>query len=373
MQYKDFKGIKLSRLGMGNMRLPTVDGDGNSPIDYDKAKEIIDMCMRRGINYYDTAYIYHNAKSEEFVGKALSEYPRDSFYVADKFNMQANPDFKAQFAEQLERLNMDRIDFYLIHGINDGTIDLAKNSGCIDYFDSLKKEGKIKYFGFSFHGSPDGLRRTLPLYNWDFVQIQLNYYDWYTGDAKELYEILKEAGIPAMIMEPVHGGLLANLNDEAAKLLTDYAPDKSQASWALRWAAELENNCVILSGMTTIEQARDNIATFSDPVPLTDEEHEIIKKAAVIQHSAIAVACTACRYCCPDCPVGLDIPVLLKMYNDAKVGGAWRLSSLMGIPQDKWPTACIGCGSCTGHCPQSIDVPKYMAEMVDMLKEMKII
>lgn len=181
MQYKNFKdNISLSRLGMGAMRLPVV-GEDQGNIDYDKAKEIIDYAYKNGINYYDTAYIYHNQKSEEFLGKALKEYPRESFYVADKFNLQAQPDCAKQFQEQLDRLQMEYIDFYLMHGIQDPWIEEFFNSGAIAYFDEKKKEGKIRNLGFSFHGSPDNLRRLLKAYQWDFVQIQLNYFDWYYG------------------------------------------------------------------------------------------------------------------------------------------------------------------------------------------------
>ena len=186
MQTFHFKGeVTLSRLGMGAMRLPMKEEEG-SPIDVEKAQEIIDYAVKNGVNYFDTAYVYHEGKSEEFLGKALSKYPRDSFYVADKFNYMANPDYKAQFAEQLDRLQMDRIDFYLLHAVSDDLMDQLLSCGCIDYFDQMKAEGKIRYFGFSFHGTPDALRKMVSLHSWDFVQIQLNYYDWLFGDAKEL-------------------------------------------------------------------------------------------------------------------------------------------------------------------------------------------
>ena len=370
MQYKTYKSnVKLSRLGMGNMRLPVVEGD-NSKIDYDKAKAIIDRCMESGINYYDTAFIYHGGKSEEFVGRALAEYPRESFYAADKFNLQAEPDYRAQFAEQLNRLQMDYIDFYLLHGIQDSLIDKFMSNGCISYFDEMKKQGKIRYLGFSYHGSVSELPELLKAYPWDFVQIQLNYYDWYFGNAKELYELLSAENIPVIVMEPVHGGLLANLNEEAGAELKKAAPDKSLASWAMRWVMELDNVQVVLSGMSDTAQIEDNLRTFDEALPLTKEDQEKLRQAAEIQHSAVSVACTVCRYCCPDCPVGLDIPRLLKAYNEAKIGGAWRLASLGNLPEEKMPTACIGCGSCTRHCPQSFDIPGYMNEMKEMLKSL---
>lgn len=262
MQYKEFKSsAKLSMLGMGAMRLPVI-GEDQGNIDYGKAKAIIDRAYQGGVNYYDTAYIYHNGKSEEFLGKALAEYPRESYYVADKFNLQAEPDFKKQFPEQLSRLNMEYIDFYLIHGIQDAWMDQFLESGALRYFDELKKQGKIKNLGFSFHASPASLRKLLKIYPWDFVQIQLNYLDWYYGDAKELYEILEEAEIPAMIMEPVRGGKLASLTPEAEAIFKEADPEASIASWALRFVMSRPQAQVVLSGMSNLEQVEDNLHTF---------------------------------------------------------------------------------------------------------------
>lgn len=371
MQYKYFKdGIKLSRLGMGVMRLPVLDGD-DSKIDFEKAQKLIDQCMKSGINYYDTAYIYHGGKSEEFLGKALAKYPRDSFYVTDKYNFQAEPDYKKQFAEQLKRMNMERIDFYLLHGIQDAFADEMVNNGCITYFDERKKAGQIQYLGFSFHGSAEKLKHLLTLYPWDFVQIQLNYYDWYYGDAKELYEILQKANIPIMVMEPVRGGMLANLKEEAAKELEEYGNDKSQASWALRWVMNQNQIQVTLSGMSTEAQIEDNVRTFSEEKMLTEKERNSIAKAARIQYELVAVACTGCRYCTPNCPEKLDIPYLLKNYNEAKLGGAWRITHLLQMPEKQQPSACIGCKACMKHCPQSFEIPKYLKELSDILKELK--
>ncbi len=371
MQYKKFKEIEnLSRLGMGLMRLPIEDGDHQDRIDYEKAKEIIDRCMENGVNYYDTAYIYHNGKSEEFAGKALAQYPRESFYLADKFNFQAQPDYQKQFEQQLQRLQMDYIDFYLLHGIQDNFVDDILASDCIAYFDEQKKAGRIHYLGFSFHGNTDNLQKMLKQYSWDFVQIQLNYYDWYYGDAKDLYEILEAAQIPIMVMEPVHGGMLANLTDEAAAVLKNYAPDASEASWAMRFVMGLPAVQVVLSGMSDSIQAKDNLTTFDQAVLLSEEEQNLLHQAAGIQRKAIAVPCTSCRYCCANCPAGIDIPRMLKYYNDYKIGGAWRLAGLSGMPQQESPLACVGCGSCTQHCPQGIETPKYMEEMKEILIKM---
>lgn len=367
MQYKDFRNeIRLSRLGMGVMRLPVCGGDAD--IDYEKAQSIIDAAMESGINYYDTAYIYHGGKSEEFLGAALSKYPRDSFYVADKYNLQAEPDYRKQFSEQLRRLGMDRIDFYLLHGIQDSFADEILANGAIEYFDGLKKAGKIRYFGFSFHGSAPMLRKILAAYPWDFVQMQLNYYDCYCGSAKELYEILEEAGLPVMVMEPVHGGMLANLRPDAAQALNKLDGNRSPASWAIQWVINRPQVQVVLSGMSDLAQLADNAATVSAGKPLSEEADTAIREAAKLQYAEVAVPCTGCRYCCPNCPMGLDIPLLLREYNEAKIGGAWRFTGVYALSEDKRPTSCIGCGVCTQHCPQSLDVPKYMEEMKQMMR-----
>ena len=372
MQYKKFKGsAKLSMLGMGAMRLPVVGGDQGN-IDYEKAKAIIDRAYQGGVNYYDTAYIYHNGKSEEFLGKALAEYPRESYYVADKFNLQAEPDYKKQFPEQLSRLNMEYIDFYLIHGIQDAWMDQFLECGALRYFDELKKQGKIRNLGFSFHASPDSLRKLLKIYPWDFVQIQLNYLDWYYGDAKELYEILEEAEIPIMIMEPVRGGKLANLTPEAEAILKEADPEASIASWALRFVMSRPQVQVVLSGMSNLEQMEDNLHIFSETACLTEEEEALVKKAADEFRSKVGVGCTACRYCTPNCPIGLDIPKILSLYNDVKLANEeWRATFADAMPEGKRPEDCIGCGACTGHCPQSLDVPAVMKEMAEIRKKLQ--
>ena len=369
MKYKNYKdGISLSRLGMGAMRLPVI-GEDQGDIDYEKAKEIIDYAYKNGVNYYDTAYIYHNQKSEEFLGKALKEYPRETYYVADKFNFQAQPDYTIQLKEQLDRLQMEYIDFYLIHGIQDSWLDDFLKCGAIAYFDEKKKEGKIRSLGFSFHGSPDNLRRLLTVYKWDFVQIQLNYYDWYYSDAKVLYDILEEAGIPIIVMEPVRGGRLASLIPEADKILKDAEPEESIASWALRWVMSRPQVQVVLSGMSTLDQIKDNVHIFSDYEGITAQEEALLKQAVELFRPTVAVACTACHYCCPDCPKELDIPKILSIYNDIKIlGENWRATFANALPEGKRPEDCIGCGSCTKHCPQSIDVPAIMQEFAELRK-----
>ena len=363
MHYRNFKdGIRLSALGMGNMRLPT---DASGEIDYTKGKEIIDYAYKNGINYYDTAYIYHGGKSEMFLGEALAEYPRVSYFLADKYNL-ANLDYKEEFEEQRTRLRTDSIDFYMLHGLQDNTADRYLTCGALEYFHSLMQEGKIRYLGVSVHCSPAKFEQIMNAYDWDFVQLQLNYYDWLYGDAKTLYDMADARQIPVMVMEPVRGGKLASLTPEANEKLRQSEPERSIASWAFRWVAALPRVAIVLSGMSNMEQIVDNIATFADYKPLSEAQNKLLLDACAVYRPSVSVACTSCRYCCDDCPQGLDIPRLLSVYNDVKLGGEWRLDFLGDLTEDKMPSACVACGLCTGHCPQGFDIPAYFQEMAKL-------
>jgi predicted aldo/keto reductase-like oxidoreductase len=360
MYYWHFKdNIKLSALGMGNMRLPEKE-DGE--IDYAQAKGMIDFAVAQGVNYFDTAYIYHNGKSEKFVGEALADYRRDQYYLATKYN-KVNPDFRAEFAEQLVRLRTNYIDFYLLHGLQDNTADFYLNCGALEYFDEQKREGAIKYLGVSVHCSPEKFEEILAVYPWDFVQLQLNYYDWFYGDAKALYEAAEKRSIPIMVMEPVRGGKLASLPEEGSRMLLAAEPNKSAASWAFRWVQGRSQVAVVLSGMSNMEQLTDNIRSFDTHAPLTSEQEDLLTEVCRLFRSTMSVACTSCRYCCDGCPQHIDIPFLLSVYNDIKLGGEWRAAFLDGLPAEKDPASCIGCGACTGLCPQGIQVPQYLEEL----------
>ncbi|MCM1298074.1 MAG: aldo/keto reductase [Firmicutes bacterium] len=366
MIYKNYKNISLSALGMGNMRLPLREDLEGKPIDRQKAQEIIDFAMDKGINYYDTAYVYNNGDSERFLGEAMSKYKREDFYLATKFNIGANPDYRAVFEEQCKRLNTEYFDFYLVHAVMDHNFKKYEESGCIEYFKELKKQGRIKYLGFSSHGSPQTLRYFRDLNDWDFIQLQLNYYDYIYGSAKEEYEICTEKGIPVVVMEPVRGGRLAELTPEANRLLKSAHPDWSIAAWAFRWVKSLPNVQVVLSGMSDMEQIRDNINTFSDAAPMSEEDRELLTRACGLFRQQMQVACTKCRYCCDDCPAGIDIPDVLMKYNEYKLNGDWALEGLRKSAAPG-PADCVGCKKCTGHCPQSINVPEIMAELKEKI------
>ena len=367
MRYTDFKGKRLSLLGMGAMRLPQQGQGWGMPVIHDEAEALIDHILAQGINYIDTAYIYHHGESEVLLGNALKKHPRESYYLADKYSMNAEPDFKKQFETQLERLQTDYIDFYLLHAVGDMTVDKYLSNGCIEYFEEQIAAGRIKHLGFSFHGSMPALHKMTSHRQWEFALIQVNYLDWFHNNAKEMHDHLTEKGIPVMIMEPVHGGLLARLNEESAAPLLAHSPDASLASWAVRFVADLPNIAVILSGMSNTQQADDNIATITNAKPLGETEMKAVKEAAVIFYKTLGAACTNCRYCVKDCPKGIDIPYLLQTFNSSKTGGEWRLARLGVLPEEKQPKGCVGCGICVKLCPQDLDIPRFMKEMAETM------
>ncbi len=368
MQFKDYQGIRLSTLGMGNMRLPTVNpADPKAAIDYPAAHQIIDSAYENGINYFDTAYTYSGGESEKCLGACMTKHPRDSFYLASKYFIGANPDYKAVFEEQLQRLQTDRIDFYLIHCLLDNNIDSYLCSGAIEYFLEQKRLGRIRYLGFSSHASLETLTRFADHHAWDFAQLQINYYDWLYGTSKQEYDILAKRSIPIMVMEPVRGGRLAALTPEAEAPLKAAHPDWSIASWSLRFVRTLPAVHVILSGMSSMDQLQDNLNTF-DGNPLTDEETALLFKSCEMFRHQVQVPCTSCRYCCDGCPAEINIPEYLNLYNAYKVDGRGALRAAEKIESVGKPADCVGCGACTGHCPQNIDTPSVMAELAGLLQ-----
>lgn len=359
METRKFKGTRdISLLGFGAMRFQQTKIDGKDVIDFNAAVKTIDYAYENGVNYYDTAYVYHNGESEAFLGKALKKYPRESYYIADKMPMwelKTEDDVKRIFDEQLERLDTPYIDFYLMHSLGRYNFDQALKFNVYDFLKKMQAEGKIKYIGFSFHDNVEVFREIVNTYEWDFAQIQLNYLDWETQNAKDLYAILCEKKISAIIMEPVRGGALADLCDNANKLFTDARPNQSIASWAIRYAATFDNVLTVLSGMSNMEQVVDNINTISNFEPITDSEMSLIEKAADIYRNRNTISCTGCQYCMP-CPANVEIPALFKMYNDYAVkldpDGFKRAYKAF----DESKKTCIKCGACEELCPQSIKI-----------------
>ena len=372
MLYKPFNDLQLSALGMGNMRLPTLGEHG--PIDREKAQQIIDYAYSHGINYYDTAYPYHDGESERFLGEAMKKFPRDSYYLATKF-----PGFmfkkgqhpKEYFEEQLRRCQTDYFDFYLLHNLNPGLFELYTDESIIGYFEEQQRAGRIRYFGFSSHADADTLAKFTALRKWDFAQIELNYLDWTMQDAKRQYEILTQHGIPIVVMEPVRGGRLASLTPEADALLKAAEPDRSIASWAFRWLMRLENVKVVLSGMTEMSQIEDNVHTFERSDPLSDEMAARLMQACDLFKTKFHVPCTACSYCTHDCPQGLDIPNFMRLYNEFVIADfPFVLYSLNDVDEAKRPASCLACGLCAGNCPQSIPIPEIIGKLADAYANM---
>lgn len=370
MIYKPFHDRSLSRLGMGNMRLPTEGDKADAPIDYARAQQIIDRAMAQGINYYDTAYRYHSGGSEPFLGKALAAYDRGSYCLATKFSYDANPDYKAVFAEQREKLRTDYLDFYLLHAVGEGNFENYLSCGCIDYFLEQKAQGKIRHLGFSSHAGIDTLNKMLDRGVWDFIQIQLNYFDWLFGTAKAEYEAITARGLPVMVMESVRGGRLSQLSPEAEGMLRAAHPDWSISSWAFRWLQRLPGVQVCLSGMSNLDQLQDNLNTFSVEQPLTDDEEKLLFEAAAAFRREVSVPCTGCRYCCDGCPAEINIPAVLEIYNRYKLDGIWALQRLKNLDSAGKPADCVACGACRNICPQGIEIPKLMAELTEAQKKL---
>ncbi len=359
----------LPKLGFGLMRLPETDG----VIDMEQVFEMVDAYMEAGMNYFDTAYVYHGGMSERVVKQALVErYPREAFTVATKLPawvIHSKEDIEKVFNEQLERTGAGYIDYYLLHSLEDGdNYTTHEKFGSFEWAMKKKEEGLIRHFGFSFHGSPALLEEILDKHpEIEFVQIQLNYADWTNPivQSGKLYEILHSRNIPMIIMEPVKGGMLANPVPEIEKLFKEYHADASAASWALRYVGSLDGIATILSGMSTREQMQDNLATFREFKKMTEEEYKIIEQAVTIMLNMDQIPCTACRYCCDGCPAGIKIPDVFRALNTARLYPEEMrphffydgLTKTSGKASD-----CVACGQCEGVCPQHLPIVKLMQE-----------
>ena len=375
MIYKNFQGIRLSALGMGAMRLPVVNGN-DSEIDEKAVAAMVDYAMEHGINYYDTAWGYHGGNSELVMGRALGKYPRERYYLADKFpgydlsNMdKAEPIFE----KQLEKCGVSYFDFYLFHNVCEMNIDAYLNPkyGIYDYLMKQKRAGRIRHLGFSAHGGYDVMKRFLEAYgeNMEFCQIQLNFLDWSFQDAKGKVALLKEYGIPVWVMEPLRGGKLAHLAEEDEEKLKKLRPQEAIPAWSFRFLQSIPGVTVTLSGMSSMEQLQANLRTYEEEQPLNSREMDVLLAIADEMVGKIALPCTACRYCVSHCPQGLDIRFLLSLYTEHCFtgGGFIPPMALASVPEDKQPGACVGCRSCEAVCPQQIRISEAMADFSEKL------
>ena len=379
MQYFDFHDLKLSALGFGAMRLPVIDGDDNR-IDEPTAVEMVDYAYNHGINYFDTAWGYHGGNSERVLGHALARYPRESFYLADKFpgyDVSSFGKHEQIFEEQLKRCGVDYFDFYLMQNVCELNIEQYRDDerfGTLSYFIEQVRAGRIKHLGFSAHGNFETFMRFLEAYGdvVEFAQIQLNYMDWEFQNARAKVEALQERGLAIMVMEPLRGGILVGIDEERMAPLRALRPETNDVEWAFSFLGSIDGMGTILSGMSNMDQLRENIALFDHDLALSEEEQGVLLELGRKLASAKGVPCTACHYCTSHCPKDLDIPRLLELYNEhlSRPDFAFIAPMALGaMPMEKHPSACIGCGSCADVCPQQIDIPGALAHFAELMGE----
>lgn len=364
-------GKEISRLGYGGMRFPK-NGD---EVDMDAAVQLLRKAYEMGINYFDTAMVYHKGESEKIFGKAFEPYPRDSYLIADKMSIwlcSDEEDMKARFYNQLKTLKTDYIDFYLVHSLNRNHYKKVKDLHCVEFLQQMKREGKIKHLGFSFHDTYQVFTQILNDYTWDFVQIQLNYLDWHNQGAEQLYRELERRNLPVMVMEPVRGGYLATIDSERAKPFLELEPQRSIASWAIRWVESLPQVAVVLSGMSDLQQLEDNVATMTNFEPMNEQELAAIDRVVEEIRKVNEIPCTGCRYCM-DCPMGVDIPEIFSIYSQYKIFGkekAFVQDYEEVVEHGNGAEHCVRCMACTTKCPQMIAIPDKL-EMIAKLYAQK--
>lgn len=394
---------KVSILGYGCMRWPTLPApeQGGNVIDQDAVNELIDYAMAHGVNYYDTSPVYVQGWSEKSTGIALKRHPREKFYVATKlsnFSNYTRENSIEMYHRSFENLQVDYIDYYLLHSIGNGGIETFRdryiNNGMLDFLIEERKKGKIRNLGFSFHGTKEVFDEVLAMHDqvhWDFVQIQLNYLDWHYAsgnnvNADYLYAELEKKKIPAIIMEPLLGGRLSKLPEHLIARLKERAPEASVASWAFRFAGSFPGVLTVLSGMTYMEHLQDNLRTYSPLVPLTEDDRLFLDQTADLMKQYPTIPCNDCKYCMP-CPYGIDIPAILLHYNKCvnegnlptskenvayqKARKAFLIGYDRSVPRLRQASHCIGCQQCVSHCPQSIDIPKELHRIDQYVEKLK--
>lgn len=356
----------MKKLGFGFMRLPLLDESNRTSVDFAMVEKMVDLFMEKGFTYFDTARPYHDGISEQAIGKCVaSRYPREKFFLTDKLTMEyisAPEKMQNFFDEQLKICNVDYFDNYLLHNIGDVNYKRAKQLGAFEFIEKMKMQGKTKVIGFSFHADPELLEQILIEYpNMDYVQLQVNYVDWDSKSiqSRKCCEVAERYGKKIVVMEPIKGGTLAQLPPQAARLLTDYQPEMSIASWAIRFAASQRNVFTVLSGMSDISQLENNVSYMTDFEPLNQNENQLIKQIVDIINETVAIPCTACGYCVKGCPKHINIPKCFALYNtdiqykENFFSPQWVFYQNTFDEQNK-ASVCIGCGQCERACPQHI-------------------
>ncbi len=364
----------MKKLGFGAMRLPLKNFEDKTSVDYEELNKMVDLFMQSGFCYFDTAYLYHEERSEEALRKALVErYDRSSYVFADKMPtviVKSADEYPMYFERQLERTGVGYFDYYLMHNMGKDRYQKTKEFHGFEFAMRKKDEGKIKNFGFSFHDDAATLDEILTEHpEVDFVQLQVNYLDWENQiiQSRKCYETAKKHKKPVIVMEPVKGGTLAQLPKEAQKRLREYNCDASAASYALRFAAGLDNVMMVLSGMSNMTQVSENVKTMNDPKPLSAEERALLAEVAEIINKRMSIPCTACGYCTEVCPKTIAVPGLFGVYNNYKVNGNFSRMYYERATFGKGTAAdCIGCGQCVKNCPQHIDIPRYLQEIAPL-------
>lgn len=370
MEKRLIKNQEVSLLGMGCMRLPVTE---SGEIDYEKTEEMIEIAYKKGITYFDTAYPYHGGQSELVIGSILKKYPRESFLLADKlpiWTCKTLEDVKNVFNEQLEKCGVEYFDFYLCHAMNLERFNFYKELNVFPYLLELREKGIIRHLGFSYHDAAQNIIPIADELDWDFAQIQFNYLDYEMQDAKKQYEELTKRNISVVVMEPIRGGMLANICDEANNIFKSYKPDASTASWALRFVASFPNIKVILSGMSNKEQLLDNLNTFNNYEEINEEEKILIEQAKKAILGNDFIPCTGCRYCVP-CPVGVYIPSIFRIYNMYGIHKNFEKfkAEMAKIESGHLPSNCLSCKKCVKQCPQGIEIDRQLAKINSLLVE----
>ena len=372
---RKFDNLEMPLIALGCMRLPMRDGK----IDMAELDKMVAYAMEHGVNYFDTAYMYVEGKSENAIGEILKQYKRDSFFLTDKnpsYLVNSPSDVHRIFKEQLKKCQVEYFDNYMVHNINKGTISNYRDNDMYGELLKLKNDGLIKHLGFSFHGDPKMLKEVINEHKWDFCQLQLNYLDWEVINGDQLYEIAEEANVPVIVMEPLRGGALCNIPAKAAEKLKAECPDDTQASFGLRWVANKPLVFTILSGMSNLQQVKENIDTFVNYRPFTEKEEKVAHEIAQIIQSQGAINCTACKYCMEVCPRGINIPAIFGLYNLYKASAQPNaefmfVTNYNALKEEERADKCIKCGLCNKNCPQGLNIPDLLADVLKKVEEVE--